>query len=96
MRDSGVHVEGLTKLIRGLERAGIEVQDLKEAFSSISKQAASLASSFAPRVSGRLAASVRGNKAKNKAVIRAGRAAVPTRVSSNMAGPPRTGPQPVL
>jgi phage gpG-like protein len=69
-------VEGLNQLVRGLVAAGTEVQDLKEAFSAIAKRGADLASGFAPRRSGRLESNVRGNRAKNKAVILAGGARV--------------------
>jgi hypothetical protein len=69
-------VQGLNQLVRGLQAAGVEVEDLKAAFAPIAQRGADLASSFAPRRSGKLAGSVRGNRAKNKAVVTAGRAAV--------------------
>lgn len=72
----GVRIEGLNKVVRGLQDLGVEVSDLKGAFSAISAEGARLASSFAPRVSGALAATIRGNKAKNKATVTAGRAKV--------------------
>lgn len=71
-----MRVEGLNKLVRDLQKLGLEVEDLKEAFGGIAAEGADLASSFAPKRSGRLAASVRGNRAKNKAVVMAGRASV--------------------
>lgn len=70
----GVRVEGLNRLVRDLQALGLEVDDLKEAFGDISSKGAEMASSFAPKRSGTLAATVRGNKAKNKAVVSAGRA----------------------
>lgn len=72
----GVRVEGLNRLVRDLQSLGLAVEDLKEAFGDIAAEGASLASSFAPRRSGALAATVRGNRAKNKAVVTAGRARV--------------------
>jgi len=75
--ESGVRVEGLREVVRGLQRAGVDIADLKETFSSIAREGARLASGFAPKRSGRLAGSVRGNKAKNKAVVIAGRARIP-------------------
>lgn len=72
--NGGFRVEGLNKLVRDLQALGLEVEDLKEAFGSISAEGARLASSFAPKVTGTLAATVRGNRAKNKAVVSAGRA----------------------
>lgn len=73
----GTKVEGLTSVVRALSELGLEVDDLKDAFSEIAKQGAETASRYAPRKSGRLAADVRGNRAKSKAVVTAGRASVP-------------------
>jgi hypothetical protein len=73
----GVQVEGLRETVRALQRAGIEVQDLKEVFGGIAAEGASVAAGFAPRLTGRLAASIRGNRAKNRSVIAAGRARIP-------------------
>lgn len=72
----GVRVEGLTRAVRALHALGLEVEDLKEAFSSIAAEGAQRASGHAPRRSGRLAGDVRGNRAKSKAVITAGRASI--------------------
>lgn len=72
----GVRVEGLNALTRDLQKLGANLEDLKEVFGSVAREGATLASSFAPKVSGRLAGDVRGNRAKNKAVITAGRASV--------------------
>lgn len=73
----GFKVEGLSALVRDLQAVGVEVDDLKDAFSDIARDASVLAAHFAPHVSGQLAASVRGNRAKSKAVVTAGRASVP-------------------
>jgi hypothetical protein len=73
----GFKVEGLNKLVRDLQTLGIEIDDLKDSFSKIADKGARVAASFAPRKSGALAASVRGNRAKNKAVVAAGKAKVP-------------------
>lgn len=75
--DGGVRVDGLRELVRDLEKAGVEVADLKDAFGSIAARAANLAAGFAPRRSGKLAASIRGTKAKNYAAVSAGSARVP-------------------
>jgi hypothetical protein len=77
MAGDGVHVQGLRELVRDLEGVGVEVADLKEAFGGIAKRAADLAASFAPRRTGRLRASIRGDRAKNKATVRAGGAKAP-------------------
>jgi hypothetical protein len=68
----GLKVDGIRQLTRDLEAAGVQVADLKKAFGGIAKQAATLASGFAPRQSGRLAASIRGSSAKNYATVTAG------------------------
>jgi hypothetical protein len=73
----GVRVEGLAKNIRALKGMGIEVEDLKNAFATIAQEATAKVVQFVPKRTGRLAASVRGNRAQSKAVVRAGKAAVP-------------------
>lgn len=76
-RYASAKIEGLNKLVRSLQAAGVQVEDLKDAFGSISKLGANYASSFAPKgKTGKLSSSVRGNRAKNKAVVMAGRASV--------------------
>lgn len=73
---SGVRVEGLNKVIRSLVTLGVDVDDLKDGFAAIAAKGAELAARFAPHRSGALAGTVRGNRAKNKAVVTAGRARV--------------------
>jgi hypothetical protein len=70
-------VDGLSRVVAGLISLGLEVNDLKDAFSDIAKQGAVVAASYAPRRSGALAGDIRGNRAKSKAVITAGRVSVP-------------------
>lgn len=82
-------VEGLNQLVRGLTQAGVAVEDLKGAFGTIAKRGAGYASGFAPRRSGRMAGSVRGNKAKNKAVITVGGARVSYAGPQNFGWPAR-------
>ena len=76
MAKTGVEVEGLNKVVRGLLEAGVELDDLKDAFAQIASQGADAAARYAPRRTGALAATIRGNKAKNKAIVTAGRAKV--------------------
>lgn len=73
----GFKVEGLTQVVRALQAAGVEVDDLKGAFSKIADEGARAASSFAPELTGRLAGDIRGNRAKSKAVVTAGRSSLP-------------------
>lgn len=77
MRSEGFKVQGLSQVVRDLQRLGLEVEDLKEAFSSIADQGSRTAAMYAPRRTGALRASIRGNRAKSKAVVTAGRASVP-------------------
>ncbi|MGW5402668.1 hypothetical protein [Streptomyces sp. NPDC003952] len=73
----GVRVTGLKQVVRGLEKSGVAVADLKQAFGNLAAEAARVMRGFVPHRTGRLGATVRGNKAKNKAVVTAGRATVP-------------------
>lgn len=73
----GVRVDGLNAVVRGLIAIGIEVDDLKDSFSAIAERGARAAYLLAPKQSGTLAGDVRGNRARSKAVITAGRKSVP-------------------
>lgn len=73
----GVRISGLTAVTRALLEIGLEVDDLKDAFSNIAARGARAAAQFAPKRSGRLARDIRGNRARSKAVITAGRVSVP-------------------
>lgn len=85
----GVRVTGLTAVVRALLELGLEVDDLKAAFSAIAAEGARRAAGFAPRRTGRLAADIRGNRAKSKAVVTAGRASVPYAGPINYGWPAR-------
>lgn len=85
----GFKVEGLNKLTRDLQALGLDVDDLKDAFSTIAAEGAELAARYAPRRTGMLAGSVRGNRAKNKAIVSAGRARVPYAGPINYGWPAR-------
>lgn len=73
----GFRVEGLSAVVRGLKLLGLEVDDLKNAFSKIAGEGAAAAARHSPKRSGRLAASIRGNRAQSKAVVTAGRSTIP-------------------
>jgi len=60
-------------LARDLKKLGVDVEDLKDAMSKLADMGAKAAAGFAPKRSGALAASIRGNRAKAKAVVTAGR-----------------------
>lgn len=89
MAQTGVRVEGLTKVTRALRQIGLEVDDLKDAFGKIASKGAELASRFAPKRTGALAGDVRGNRAQSKAVITAGRARLPYAGPINYGWPAR-------
>lgn len=72
-----IRVDGLAAVVTALLAVGLEVEDLKEAFSRIARFGAAAAARHAPRRTGRLAGDIRGNRARSKAVITAGRVAVP-------------------
>lgn len=74
----GVHVVGLRETTRALERAGVDVNELKDVMAKVSTEAAQVMAGFTPvGRTGRLRASVRGNRAKGKAVVAIGGARVP-------------------
>lgn len=72
-----VEVYGLKAVTRDLMLLGLDVGDLKDAFSKVAREGAQKAAGFAPKLTGTLAGDVRGNRAKNKAVVIAGRVSVP-------------------
>lgn len=71
---TGLQVQGLREALRELEAAGAAVADLKDVMGEIADKAVSVMRPYVPSRSGRLRASVRGNKAKGKAVVTIGRA----------------------
>ncbi|GAA4698265.1 hypothetical protein [Nocardioides nanhaiensis] len=77
MSTAGFKVEGLNQVVRALQEIGFETDDLKDAFSRIAQEGAQIAAQEAPKRSGRLSGDVRGNRAKSKAVVAAGRSSVP-------------------
>lgn len=77
MATTGIKVQGLRETVRSLERMGVDVQDLKAAFSAISREVASEATGIVRVASGAARNSIRIANTKNKAVVRAGSARVP-------------------
>lgn len=72
-----VKVENLSALRRELRKAGDDLGDLKDANASVAQLVATAAASRAPRRTGTLAGTVRGNRAAGKATVNAGGARVP-------------------
>lgn len=76
MTGTGVRVTGLRETVRDLERLGVEVADLKEAFAKISRDVAAEAAGLVHVDTGALQRTIRPARTKNKAVVRAGSAGV--------------------
>lgn len=73
----GVHVEGLRETTRAFEKAGVEVDELKDVMGAIALEARDTLAPLLPHKSGKLAASARPNRAKGNAVVNIGGARVP-------------------
>jgi hypothetical protein len=69
---SGTRVTGLRETVRNLERLGVDVQDLRDAFGAISQEVAQEAGGRVRVKTGAHKASIRPARTKNKAVVRAG------------------------
>jgi hypothetical protein len=72
-----VRAEGLRRLRADLKQLGDDLGDLKDANARAAQLVATAAAARAPRRTGRLAGSVRGNRAAGRATVVAGRASVP-------------------
>lgn len=77
MVSGGVRITGLREKVKGLEAMGVSVDDLKGAFGKIAARGAEIAAGFAPVLTGALSGSIRGNKAKNRALVVAGKGSTP-------------------
>ena len=77
MAQPAISVRGLKETTRSLEKLGVAATDLKKAMRKTASLVSDDAISGAPTLHGDLAASIRPNNAKNKAVVRAGSARVP-------------------
>jgi hypothetical protein len=72
-----VKVTGLRELVRNMESAGVQGQDIKEIMFGAGDIVAKRAVQLAPVLTGRLVGNIRVGKAKNKASIKVGSASVP-------------------
>lgn len=77
MSEATVRVEGLDRLVRTLNRAAVDISELKEAHARVGEIVASEARARAPRRSGRLAGSVRAARQARRARVTYGGARVP-------------------
>jgi hypothetical protein len=74
--DAGITVEGGRQLRKALADLDPKLDDLKDAHQRVSKIVEQHAKGNAPRKTGRLANSIRGNRAKTRATVKAGGARV--------------------
>lgn len=72
-----VRVIGSKQLRASLKRAGLELDDLKAVNAAVAQLVAAAAASRAPQRSGRLAGSIRGNRAVSRARVMAGGSRLP-------------------
>ena len=72
-----VRVEGARELRRTLKAAGNDLSDLTRVNATVARFVALRSAAKAPRRTGRLAGSIRGNSAKASAIVRAGGARIP-------------------
>ena len=70
--EATVNVPGLRQLVTTMRKAGIDMADLKEANKAAGTIVATRGKGVAPRLTGKLAASIRPSKTARKAVVRAG------------------------
>lgn len=77
MSRPALQVDGARQLRTALKRAGVDVQDLKDAHRQVAELVAQRSAPRAPRRTGRLAATVRPAGTQSAAIVRAGRASVP-------------------
>jgi plasmid stabilization system protein ParE len=77
MTDSGIRVVGGRRLRSTLRSAEGDLEDLKAANAAAAAIVAAYATATAPRRTGRLAGTIRGNRAAGRARVSAGYASVP-------------------
>ena len=71
---NGIQIVGLRKVVRQIEKLGVEAEDLKGAFRRIGARALSTANAGTPVSSGALKASNRQSKRKNSVYLYSGKA----------------------
>jgi len=73
-RANGVEVKGLRRVVREVERLGVEVSDLKQVFTRIGARALNTANAGTPVRTGALKASNKQSKRKNSVYLYSGNA----------------------
>lgn len=74
---SDVRVEGLSAAVRQLAALGVDLEDLRAAFTRIASEAVPTYRRFTPVRSGRLRGDYRTARTQNRAVLYVGRASIP-------------------
>ena len=69
---NGVRVEGLRKVIRSVEKLGVDVEDLRSVFTRIGARALSTANAGTPVRTGALKATNKASKRKNSVYLYSG------------------------
>lgn len=75
--DVSAEVEGLKNLRRTIRQAGGDTKDLRNANLAAAQTIVPIAAGLAPKVSGRLAASIRAGATQKAGMVRAGRKLIP-------------------
>lgn len=89
MTSVSVRVEGLGRVLRSLERLGVEVEDLKDGLGRIGTEAMPVYQALTPVRSGRLRGDYRVSRAKGRVNLYVGRASVPHAGPINYGWPAR-------
>lgn len=84
-----VEVKGRASVVRTLKKFGLAMEDFLEVNTALARDAAELVASEAPIRSGRLRSDVRGNKAKTRISVLAGRVRIPYAGPINWGWPSR-------
>ncbi|MFT4010868.1 MAG: hypothetical protein QM655_12600 [Nocardioidaceae bacterium] len=72
-----VYIEGLREITRGMEKAGADLEDLKDVMNEIASEATAVITPKLPMRTGKLRRSARPNRAKATARVQIGGARVP-------------------
>lgn len=74
---AAVRVQGVSRLVRTMRAAEVDVDELKDVTAAAGVLAAAAIRPLVPVKTGRLVGSIRSNKAARRATVSAGRAALP-------------------
>jgi HK97 gp10 family phage protein len=73
---AAVKIDGLSKLVSTMRKAGVDMEDMKAANQTVALIVAKQGQINVPVKTGRLRSSIRGSRAKSKATVRAGNGGV--------------------